>query len=52
MAGGKYQKKSLKFHKYSCESKRKQADKFCLVSEIWNAFVDNCQKCYVPNFIP
>ena len=23
---------------------------FCLLFEIWNNFIENCKKCYVPNF--
>ena len=24
-------------------------DKFCLISQTWDAFITNCQRCYVPN---
>ena len=23
---------------------------FCLISEVWNSFIENCKKYYVPNF--
>ena len=42
--------KHLRFDKYSSQNQSRQADKFCLILEICNAFIDNFQKCYVPNF--
>ena len=51
MACDKYQKilKHLIFDKYFSRNQRRQADKLCLISEIWNASIDNCKKCFVPH---
>ena len=32
------------------QRQRRETDKFCLISEVWNCFIENCKKCYVPNF--
>ena len=29
---------------------RRETDKFCLISQVWNCFIENCKECYVPNF--
>ena len=29
---------------------RREIDKFCLISEMWNSFIENCEKYYVPKF--
>ena len=52
VARGKYQKiiKHLKFNEYLSQSQRTQADKFRFITEMRYAFIDYCQKCYVPNF--
>ena len=42
--------KHLRFDDASDRSSRRISDKFCLVSEIWKDFIQNCQKCYVPDF--
>ena len=42
--------KHLRFDNVSTRSeRRRKSEKFCLISETWNAFIENCQKCYVPN---
>ena len=42
--------KHLRFANVSTRAERKtKSKKFCLISETWNAFIENCQKCYVPN---
>ena len=41
-ARGTYEARSLK------ASERLQADKFALISEIWNRFISNSQACYKP----
>ena len=28
---------------------RLREDRFCLVSEVWDSFVTNCQRCYIPS---
>ena len=40
--------KHLRFDEISSRIHRKQYDKFCLISDTWNLFIDNCQKCYWP----
>ena len=40
----------LRFDNYSTHCERRQKDKFCLISEIWNNFIENCKKCFVPSF--
>ena len=32
------------------EDKGRETGKFCLISEVWNSFIENCKKYYVPNF--
>ena len=34
----------------SKEDKGRETEKFCLISEVWNSFIENCKKYYVPNF--
>ena len=38
----------IRFDKKSERSKRLQNDKFALISEIWNKFIENSQACYKP----
>ena len=38
----------LRFDVYSTRSVRLQTDKFALISDVWNRFVDNCISCYKP----
>ena len=38
----------LRFDMRSIRSIRLQADKFALVSDLWNRFVDNCISSYKP----
>ncbi|CAK9810950.1 hypothetical protein ANTPLA_LOCUS6738 [Anthophora plagiata] len=38
----------LRFDRRTERSKRLKTDKFALVSEIWNKFIENCQACYKP----
>ena len=42
--------KHLRFDNCSTRRERRQEDKFCLISEIWNNFIENCKKCFVPSF--
>ena len=39
----------VRFDKVSSHIYRRQYDKFCLISDTWNSFIDNCQKCYRPS---
>jgi len=41
--------KYLRFDQRSTRRERVGADKFCLVSELWNKFVDNCLSYYKPS---
>ena len=42
--------KHLRFDNVSSRTERRtKSEKFCLISETWKAFIENCQKCYVPN---
>lgn len=38
----------LRFDYKASRAARKQTDKFCLVSDLWNKFVENCLACYRP----
>ena len=38
----------LRFDVRSTRSVRLQTDKFALISDVWNRFVDNCISCYKP----
>ena len=41
----------MRFLRFDLKSDRRQRviyDKFCLASSLWNPFVENCQKAYVP----
>ena len=42
--------KHLKFDNCSTRRERRQKDKFCLISETCNNFIENCKKCFVPSF--
>ena len=42
--------KHLRFDNFSTRRERRQADKFCLISETWNDFIENCKRCYIPSF--
>lgn len=39
----------LRFDDRDSRARRKETDKFCLVSELWNKFVENCLACYRPD---
>ena len=39
----------MRFDEKSRRRDRLRMDKFCHVSEIWNAFIENCQRCYIPD---
>ena len=42
--------KHLGFDNVSIRTERRtESEKFCHISETWNAFIKNFQKCYVPN---
>ena len=51
MSCDRYQEimKHLRFDDFFSPRQRRETDKFCLISEVWNCFVENCKKCYVPN---
>ena len=42
--------KHLSFDDFQRRKQRRETDKFCLISEVWNSFIENCKKYYVPNF--
>ena len=42
--------KHSRFDNCSTRRERKKKDKFCLISETWNNFIENGKKCYVPSF--
>ena len=42
--------KLLRFDNCSTRREKRQKDKFCLISETWNNFIENYKKCYVPSF--
>ena len=48
----RYQKimKHLRFDNFLSRRQRRQTDKFCLISEVWDCFIENCKKCYIPSF--
>ena len=52
MSRDRYQEimKYLRFDDFFSRRQRRETDKFCLISEVWNCFIENCKKCYVPNF--
>ena len=51
MSRDRYQEimKHLWFDDFFSRRQRRETDKFCLISEVWNCFIENCKKCYVPN---
>ena len=52
MSHDRYQEimKHLRFDDFFSWRQRRETDKFCLISEVWNCFIENCKKCYAPNF--
>ena len=38
----------IRFDQRNARSERLKTDKFALISEIWNDFVENCKKAYIP----
>ena len=40
----------MRFDNCSTRCERRQKDKFCLLLETWNNFIENCKKRYVPSF--
>ena len=42
--------KHLRFDDFQKRRKRRETNMFCLISEVWNSFIENCKKYYVPNF--
>ena len=52
MGRNRYQKimKHLRFDDFLNRRQRRQTDKFCLISEAWDCFIENCKKCYIPSF--
>ena len=51
MSRDRYQEimKHLGFDDVFSRRQRRETEKFCLISEVWSCFVENCKKCYVPN---
>ena len=51
MSRDRYQEimKHLRFDDFFSRRQTRETDKFCLISEMWNCFIENCMKCYVPN---
>ena len=41
--------KHLRFDDFFSWRQRRETDKFCLIFEVWNCFIEICKKCYVPN---
>ena len=41
--------KHLRFDDFFSRRQRRETDKFCLISEVWNCLIENCKKCNVPN---
>lgn len=42
----------MRFLRFDIKSTRKErlnTDKFALASELWNPFIENCQKCFIPS---
>ena len=52
MSRDRYEKimKHLRFDDFQRRRQTRETDKFCLISEVWNSFIENCKKYYVPNF--
>ena len=42
--------KHLRFDDFQRRRQRRETDKFCLISEVWNCFIENCKKYYAPIF--
>ena len=45
-------KEIMRFLRFDIKSNRRQQvvlDKFCLDSSLWNSFIENCKKAYLPN---
>ena len=38
--------KHLRFDDFFGWKQRRETDKFCLISEVWNCFIESCKKCY------
>ena len=51
MSRDRYQEimKHLRFDDFFSRRQRRETDKFCLITVVWNCFIENCKKCYVPN---
>ena len=51
MSRDRYQEimKRLRFDDFFSRRQRGETDNFCLISEVWNCFIENCKKCYAPN---
>ena len=51
MSRDRYQEimKHLRFDGFFSRRQRTETDKFGLIFEVWNCFMENCKKCYVPN---
>ena len=43
--------KHLRFDDFHRRRKRRETNKFCLISEVWNSCIENCKKYYVPILI-
>ena len=40
----------LRFDNFSTRREKRETNKFCLISETWEGFIENCKRCYVPSF--
>ena len=40
----------LRIDNFSTRRERRETNKFCLISETWEDFIENCKRCYVPSF--
>ena len=52
MSGNMYKElmRRLRFDNFSTRRDRRETNKFCLISETWEDFIENCKRCYVPSF--
>ena len=41
--------KHLRFDDFQRRRQSRETGKFCLISEVWNSFTENCKKYYGPN---
>ena len=41
--------KFLRFHDKSTRDERLKTDRFAMIREVWDKFIQNCQNCYIPD---